>query len=69
MEALLYIRETAAEEFNLHHFRGTAMSRARMAGASESDAAIAFGCTPDTMRQHYLALDEEAIADSVFEKI
>ena len=65
----LYIQETEAEDFHLHNFRRTAMSRARMAGASESDAAIAFGCTPDTMRQHYLVLDEEKIADSVFERI
>lgn len=64
-----YIQETGAKKFHLHNFRGTAMSRARMAGASESDAAIAFGCTPDTMRQHYLVLDEERIADSVFERI
>ena len=65
----LYFKETGAERFKLHNFRGTAMSRARMAGVGESDAAIAFGCTPGTMREHYLALDEEAIADGVFERI
>ncbi|MES1213644.1 MAG: hypothetical protein ABUL64_03575, partial [Singulisphaera sp.] len=68
-EAQTYFEATGAEYFKLHNFRGTAMSRARMAGVTESDAAIAFGCSPQTMRQHYLALDEEAIADDVFKKM
>jgi hypothetical protein len=29
-----------------------------MAGVRVEDAAIAFACDPETMRQHYLALDE-----------
>jgi predicted phage-related endonuclease len=45
------------------------MSRARQAGIGESDAAIAFGCNPSTMREHYLALDETAIADEVFSRL
>lgn len=65
----IYFEKTGAKKFKLHNFRGTAMSRARMAGIGESDAAIAFGCTPGTMREHYLNLDEEAIADAVFERI
>jgi integrase len=68
-QADAYFEETKAERFKLHNFRGTAMSRARMAGVAESDAAIAFGCNPATMRQHYLALDEATIADKVFEKM
>ena len=56
-------------KFKLHNFRGTAMSRARMAGVSYDDAAVAFGCNPKTMRQHYIALDEVEISDRVMEKI
>jgi site-specific recombinase XerD len=66
VQARLYFQETGAEKFKLHNFRGTAMSRARMAGVTEDDAAIAFGCSSQTMREHYLAIDEELIADNVF---
>lgn len=57
------------KKFKLHNFRGTAMSRARMAGVSYDDAAIAFGCNPQTMRQHYIALEETEISDRVMDKI
>lgn len=40
-----------------------------MAGVSYEDAAIAFGCNPETMRQHYLALDEIAITDRVMDEV
>jgi hypothetical protein len=36
---------------------------------SYDDAATAFGCHPETMRRHYLALDETAIADEVFDRL
>ena len=68
-EAQAYFEKTGATYFKLHNLRGTAMSRARMSGVTESDAAIAFGCSPQTMRQHYLALDEKEIADSVFKRM
>lgn len=45
------------------------MSKARMAGVSYDDASIAFGCHPETMRKHYLALNEESIADRVMDQI
>jgi hypothetical protein len=45
------------------------MSRARMAGVTYDDAAVAFGCKPDTMRKHYIALDEQDISDRVMEQI
>jgi hypothetical protein len=38
-------------------------------GISYDDAAVAFGCNPQTMRQHYIALDEVDISDRVMEKI
>ena len=47
----------------------SALSRARMAGVSYDDDAIAFGCNPQTMRQHYIALDETEISDRVMDKI
>ena len=36
-----------SEQFKLHNFRGTAMSKARMAGISYDDDAVAFGCHPE----------------------
>jgi len=68
-QAKMYFRETGTERFKLHNFRGTAMSRARMAGVSEDDAAVAFGCSTQTMREAYLSLDEVTIADGVFGRI
>lgn len=68
-EAQRYFQETGARRFKLHNLRGTAMSRARRAGISIDDAAIAFGCNPDTMRKHYVAIDEESVADSVMAAI
>jgi integrase len=56
-------------KFKLHNLRGAAMTRAWMAGIKVEDAAIAFGCDPETMREHYLALDEQAIADRVLGRI
>lgn len=64
-----FVQNPEAERFKLHNFRGTAMSRAKAAGISYEDAAIAFGCDPKTMRQHYVALDETAITDRVMETI
>ena len=58
-----------AEKFKLHNLRGTAMSQARMAGVSYDDVAIAFGCNPQTMREHYLALEEQQISDRVMDKM
>jgi len=55
--------------FTLHDFRGTAMSMAKAAGVSYDDAAITFGCHPETMRQHYLVMDEVAISDAVLERV
>ena len=68
-QALAYFEASEAERFKLHNFRGTAMSKARMARIADSDAAIAFGCNPATMRQHYHALDEAEIADDVFSRM
>ena len=45
------------------------MSKALEAGVSYEEAAIAFGCNPQTMRWHYIALDEVAISDRVMDKI
>ncbi|MBN2023395.1 MAG: phage integrase N-terminal SAM-like domain-containing protein [Pirellulales bacterium] len=68
-EADRYFRTTKAKRFKLHSLRATAMSQARMAGIPEGDAAVAFGCNPETMRKHYLNLDEVAIADQVFARM
>jgi len=55
--------------FTIHDFRGTAMSTAKMAGVTYDDAAITFGCHPETMRRHYLVIDEVAISDAVLEQV
>jgi site-specific recombinase XerD len=55
--------------FTAHDFRGTAMSKAVAAGATVDQASIAFGCHPETMRKHYLHLDEQGIADAVLDRI
>jgi hypothetical protein len=69
-EAQLYFRKHPQRlKFKLHNLRGAAMTRAWMVGIKVEDAAIAFGCDPETMRQHYLALDEQVIADRVLTQI
>lgn len=68
-EAKNYFDKTKARKFKLHNFRGTAMSKARVAGVSTDDAAIAFDCTVSTMQQHYLAFDKARVADAVFSRI
>lgn len=61
--------DPTVRHFKLHNLRGTAMSRAKQAGATYDRASIAFGCHPETMRRHYLQLDETAISDAVFDQI
>ncbi|MBY0589670.1 tyrosine-type recombinase/integrase [bacterium] len=53
--------------FKLHNLRSTAMTKARMAGVPCDEAAIAFACNPETMRKHYLVVDELAITDRVMD--
>jgi hypothetical protein len=64
-----YFDTTKARKFKLHNFRGMAMSKARVAGISTDDAAIAFDCTVATMQQHYLAFDKARVADELFSRI
>lgn len=45
------------------------MSRAKLAGIAYDEAAIACGCHPETMRKHYILLDETAISDAVMDRI
>jgi hypothetical protein len=65
-----YLKENPnVKKFKLHNLRGTAMSQAKEAGIHFEDAAIAFGCNPNTMRKHYLAFDEVAVTDRVMDAI
>ena len=66
-QARTYFEATGAKPFKLHNYRGSAMSKARLRGIPYDDAAIAFGCNPETMRKHYVQTDNQAISDSVFE--
>ncbi len=59
----------SAKKFKLHNLRGTAMTKAKVVGISYEDAAVAFGCNPETMRKHYVALDETAVSDRVMDAI
>ena len=67
--AKAYFDTTKAPHFKLHNFRGTAMSKARLAGVSYDDAAVAFDCDPRVMQQHYAAFDKASVADRVFGQI
>jgi integrase len=52
-----------------HQLRKRAFTKAYEAGVSEREAAIAFGCNPDTMRRHYVAIDEQEVTDRVTAKL
>jgi hypothetical protein len=45
------------------------MSKAHQAGIGYDAASLAFGCHPETMRQHYVNLNETAISDQVMDAI
>jgi hypothetical protein len=64
-----FVANPTLRRFKLHNFRGLAMTKAKEMGVSYDDAATAFGCHPETMRRHYLALDEVMIADEVFDRL
>jgi hypothetical protein len=70
-DRLVEFRKSHSEipRFKLHNLRGTAMSRAKEAGVSYDEAAIAFGCHAETMRKHYVKLDETAISDAVMDRV
>lgn len=57
------------KRFSAHAFRKRAMTEAWRLGIPLEKAAIAFGCNPNTMRKHYIALDETATADEVLTAI
>ena len=59
----------AAVRFNLHKFRGLAMSRAKELGVPYDAAAIAFGCHPETTRRRHVVLDGTAISDDVMDRL
>ncbi len=52
-----------------HQLRKRAFTKAFEAGVNEREASIAFGCNPDTMHRHYIALDEQAITDRVTSRL
>lgn len=55
--------------FTSHQFRKRAFTVAKLAGVDSRDAAIAFGCNPDTMAKHYVGVDETQIAATVAKKL
>jgi integrase len=55
--------------FTSHNFRGTAMSTAIENGATIEDAALAFACSPSTIKRHYLVRDNEQVADDTLDRV
>ena len=60
---------TEQQRIKAHDFRRKAMTEAWKLGIPLEKAAIAFGCNPTTMRQHYIALNETEVADEVLQAI
>jgi hypothetical protein len=52
-----------------HQFRKRAFTLAKLAGIDSRDAAIAFGCNPDTMARHYVGVSEDQMAAAVATKL
>lgn len=52
-----------------HHFRKKAFTEAYRAGIPLHDAATAFTCDVETIRQHYLGIEEQEITNVVFAKL
>ena len=52
-----------------HMFRKRAFTMAWKAGVDARRAAIAYGCNVDTLMQHYVYLDEQAVTDEVFARM
>jgi len=52
-----------------HDFRRKAMTEAWRLGIPLEKAAVAFGCNPATMREHYIAMNDTEVADEVFRAI
>jgi integrase len=57
------------QRFSAHAFRKRAITEAWKLGIPLEKAAVAFGCNPNTMRAHYIAMDETAVADEVLNAI
>lgn len=52
-----------------HQLRKRAFTASWNAKIDPRKAAIAIGCNVDTMMKHYVALDEQATTDEVFERL
>lgn len=52
-----------------HQLRKRAFTRAYLAGVPLDEAAVAYGCGVDTIKRHYLGVDEQDITDAVFARL
>jgi integrase len=52
-----------------HMFRKRAFTLAWQAGVDVRRASIAYGCNVDTLMQHYVLMDEQAVTDDVFSQM
>jgi integrase len=52
-----------------HMFRKRAFTLAKKAGIDSRDAAVAFGCNPDTMAMHYIGVTDDEITAGVAAKL
>jgi integrase len=72
VETLFSDYRTASPErpvLTSHMFRKRAFTMAWQAGIDMREASIAYGCNVDTLMRHYVALDEQQVTDSVFERM
>jgi len=58
-----------APRLKSHQLRKRAFTASWKAKIDPRKAAIAIGCNVDTMMRHYVALDEQATTDEVFEQL
>ena len=69
IEAAKEAGEIPPEPFTLHDFRRTAITRMYSAGASEKEASILVGATPEVIRKHYEAMNQRANAKKVGQRL
>jgi len=55
--------------FTAHNFRDTAMTTAWDADVPIDKAAVAFDCNTQTMKKHYIQMEQLQIADEVYGRI
>ena len=58
-----------APRLTTHMFRKRAFTAAWEKGIDARHASIAYGCNVDTLKKHYVSLDEQQVTDDVFARM